>query len=62
MAHCKSRLRRMRPKCVEQRFALGEVEAEDIGVRPSAQEECFAAGAGIGADQGVMRADGLRSK
>ena len=59
MAHGKSRLRRMRPKHIEQRFALGEIEAENIGVRTPAEEECFAAGIGIGADQRMMCADGL---
>src|SRR5215471_11344802 len=59
MAHGKARLRRMRPKPIEQRFALGEIEAENIGVRTPAKEECFVAGARVGADQRMMCADGL---
>ena len=59
MAHGKPRLRRMRPKCVEQRFALSEIEAEDICVRSPTQEECLPACVGIGADQRMMCTDGL---
>jgi hypothetical protein len=59
VAHRKLRLRRVRPERVEQRFALGEGEPDDVTIRPAAEEERLAAGRRIGAHERMSGADGL---
>src|SRR5207249_4732781 len=56
LAKSELRLRRVRPQFVEQRFALGEREAQDVAVAPPPQEQALAAGLGVRAHEGVMRA------
>src|SRR3954447_25621691 len=44
------------PELVEQRFALRELEPDDVAVAPPAEEEAHAAGLRVGAHQWMPRA------
>src|ERR1041384_1137833 len=49
----------VRPKLVEQRFALGEIEADDVAVAPAPEEQARPSGLRMRAHQRMPRAGRL---
>src|SRR5262249_59062954 len=49
----------VRPELVEQRFALVELEADDVAVAPASEEQALAAGLGMRTHQRMPRAGRL---
>src|SRR6476646_8346478 len=57
VAHGEARLRRVRPECVEQRFALRHFETDYVGIRAAAEKQRLTSSLRLSAHQGMMCAD-----
>src|SRR5262249_50652690 len=51
MGQREARLRRVSPERIQQGFALGDLEANDVGIWPPAEKQRFAPRSGLGPDQ-----------
>src|SRR6476646_836856 len=59
VTHCETRLCRVRPECVDQRFAFRHFKADYIGIRATAEKQRLTPSLRLGAHPGMMCADRL---